>query len=98
MEQEQILFSLPLQRMEPIFKNWVRDVIAESKSTKDQTIDDTAEDYEPRDETMKRLRVRSYATMIKYERLGFLKPYRLGRSIFYKKSEVDQSMIKFQRA
>jgi len=27
---EQILFSLPLERMEPIFKGWVRDVLLSS--------------------------------------------------------------------
>ena len=29
MQQEQMLFSLPLNRLEPIFKKWVSDVIEE---------------------------------------------------------------------
>jgi len=30
---EQILFSLPLERLEPIFKGWVRDVLLSSTPT-----------------------------------------------------------------
>ena len=93
-----ILTPIPKSEFIDLIQQAVQNVLSDNSSLQGKSIDENTEDYEPRDETMKRLRVRSYATMIKYERLGFLKPYRLGRSIFYKKSEVDQSMIKFQRA
>ena len=38
---EQVLFSLPLQRFEPIFKKWVKDVLSEiPKSTEPATAPD----------------------------------------------------------
>jgi len=40
--EEQILFSLPLSKMEPIFKSWIRDVV--SISTTNSTRRDSAAD------------------------------------------------------
>ena len=37
MQTEQVLFSLPLSRLEPIFKKWVSDVIQESTLGENQT-------------------------------------------------------------
>ncbi len=96
-QQEQILFSLPLKRMEPIFKSWVREVITETQNGEEIPENEIQADLITRDELKKITGLSSDATVIKYEKLGKFRPMRLGRKVFYRKSEVLKSIKEFRR-
>lgn len=92
MSEEQVLFSLPLQRMEPIFKRWVREVIQENPVN-----NEPSEELISRAELKELTGIASDVTVIKFERLGIFKPIRLGRRLMYRKHEVKVSLDKLQK-
>ncbi len=96
-QQEQVLFSLPLKRLEPILKNWLRDVITETHNNEEIPENELHTDLITRDELKKITGLSSDATVIKYEKLGKFRPMRLGRKVFYRKSEVLKSIKEFRR-
>lgn len=95
MQDEMILTTISKTELLGFIGDTINQALKNNEKPKTKHLPE--DEFEPRDETMKRLRVRSYATMIKYERKGILKPYRLGRSIFYKKSQVTEALKHFNR-
>lgn len=54
-------------------------------------------EFMTRKEAMKRLEVKSEATMINWERKGYLHPHRIGGRIFYRHDEVVDAFERFTR-
>ncbi len=54
-------------------------------------------EFIPRKEAMKRLEVKSEATMINWERKGYLSPHRIGGRVFYRQDEVVDAFERFTR-
>jgi hypothetical protein len=96
-QQEQILFSLPLKKLEPIFKNWLRDVLTENNISEKNNHENQNPELITRDELKKITGLNSDATVIKYERLDIFRPMRLGRKIFYDRSQVLEAIKEFRR-
>lgn len=51
----------------------------------------------PRKEAMKRLDVKSEATMINWERKDYLSPHKIGGRIFYRQDEIVDAFERFSR-
>jgi predicted DNA-binding transcriptional regulator AlpA len=96
-QQEQVLFSLPLKRLEPILKSWLREVITETQNGDEIPENEIQADLITREELKKITGLSSDATVIKYEKLDVFRPMRLGRKVFYRKSDVLKSIKEFKR-
>lgn len=85
---EQIFFNVPLVRLEPIFKSWVRDVIAETPSS--EPLPDQEQKFNS-PQLANYLKV-TKATIHSYKKRGIFKFYQTGRTVYFKKSEVDAAL------
>ena len=92
MQTEQVLFSLPLERLEPIFKKWFSDVlISQAPAAPAPT---------PTPEPLRLygdLQAAKYLgcskmTIQSLRRNGSIPFYRTGRKIIYISNELDQSL------
>ncbi|MBN2660430.1 MAG: hypothetical protein JXR54_04085 [Tannerellaceae bacterium] len=76
----------------------LKDVI---RKTTDSVIAKLNEERSPefvtRKEAMGRLEVKSEATMINWEKKGYLVPHRIGGRIFYRQDEIVEGMERFTR-
>jgi excisionase family DNA binding protein len=85
--EEQILFSLPLSKMEPIFKGWVRDVVTGIKAP--NLPDETGEQFLNVKEAAKllHLAIKSVYTLVAKRKIPFMKRE---QKLYFKKSELSQ--------
>lgn len=76
----------------------VREVV---KQTTDSVLakfdEERSPEFIPRKDAMKRLEIKSEATMINWERKGYLKPHRMGGRVFYRQNEVVEAFERFSR-
>lgn len=93
MEQvEQVFFNVPLVKLEPIFKRWVREVQLEFHTEEEST-----PFYLTRKEVADKLQL-SLISVDKYAKQGILKSYRIGGAIRFKSSEVDKALEEVRNA
>ncbi len=90
---EQVLFSLPLRRMEPIFKDWFREVLKEQPTS---TPTPQTTNPEPvrlfGDRAAASYLGCSVMTIQSLRRNGNIPFYRTGRKIIYISNELDQAL------
>lgn len=82
---EQVLFSLPLSKIEPLFKKWLKDAIAEL-----DPINESNEDLIDRKEAKKLLGI-SDPTLWRWEKEGKIQGYSIGGKRYFKKNELLNS-------
>ena len=90
---EQVLFSLPLEKLEPIFKKWFSDILtnqAPAISTPPPTIPEPVRLFG--DNAAARYLGCSIMTVQSLRRNGAISFYRTGRKVFYISSELDESL------
>lgn len=89
MNGEQVLFSLPLERLEPIFKTWLRQVLTEETTSKQAT--PPPSQSEPQriygDDALSKYIGVSVLTIRKMK--SKLPRYRTGRKYYYLTNEID---------
>jgi len=85
--QEQVFFNVPLNRLEPIFKKWVKDVL--TSNTQQQT--EPENEFITRDEVCKLLNFNK-TTLHKHTRSGKLLSFGIGNRVLYKKSQVLEAV------
>nr|WP_319998408.1 helix-turn-helix domain-containing protein [uncultured Draconibacterium sp.] len=75
-----------------------RDVITETTNSIIAKLDEErSPEILTRKEAMKKLDIKSEATMINWEKKGYLSPHRIGGRIFYQKNEVVDALERFTR-
>lgn len=87
--QEQVFFNVPLSRLEPIFKRWVKEVQQEFQPQIRESATpspDPLSDFIPKKDV--RGVIASPATLWKMEQAGKLKAYGFGGKRYYKRSEL----------
>lgn len=87
----QIFTNIPLRNLEVLFKRWVNEVI------KDVTPSTTTTPAEP-EEKFSRTQLANYLqctlpTIDRYRANGVFPVYQTGRTIYFKKSEVDRALL-----
>ncbi len=92
MEVEQVFFNVPLSKLEPIFKRWIKEAQAESKAC--EALEATAtpqnsifDEYIPKTEV--RGVLASSSTLWNWENKGKLKLYAIGGKRFYKRTDIE---------
>jgi len=88
---KQITFSFPIEEFESIQKDWIKEVLNENQPpTKEE------EELITRKETAQLLGI-SLPTLNEYSKDGIIPAYRLGSRVRYKKNEVLEALISFQK-
>jgi len=78
--------------------NMVREVVIQTTETVLAKFDEErSPKFMPRKDAMKRLDIKSEATMINWERKGYLNPHRMGGRVYYRQDEVDKAFERFSR-
>ncbi len=92
MQTEQVFFNVPLSKLEPIFKRWIKEAQAESKTR--EALEATAtpqnsilDEYIPKTEV--RGKLASNSTLWQWENKGKLKLYAIGGKRFYKRTDIE---------
>lgn len=88
---EQVFFNVPLAKLEPIFKKWVKDVFQENNQ-KPQPPTPEPDDLKTRLEALGYLRVTS-ATLWRWEKQGKIQSIGIGGKRYFRKSDLDKSLI-----
>lgn len=91
--EKYVLFSVTVSELEELIQKCVNNVC-------------TTAPEKPQDEFVSReqaieqklVPVRSFTTLIRYEKLGIIKGHKFGSRIMYKKSELAEAFKKFKRA
>lgn len=87
---EQVFFNVPLSKLEPIFKRWIKEAQSESKAldTAEPTLTPSfVNEYIPKTEV--RGILASNSTLWKWENEGKLKLYAIGGKRFYKRADIE---------
>ena len=85
---EQVFFNVPLFKLEPIFKRWIKEAQAEMQPTKvDPTDQDRWFDVPGLCEYLPGKPVK--ATIYGYTSQGIIPSHKKGRELFFLKSEID---------
>ena len=92
MQTEQVFFNVPLSKLEPIFKRWIKEAQAESKPREALEATTTGQssildEYIPKTEI--RGVLASNSTLWKWENEGKLKLYAIGGKRFYKRVDIE---------
>lgn len=91
MEVEQVFFNVPLSKLEPIFKRWIREAQAESNEKEhSQQPEELFSEFIPKSEV--RGKFASSSTLWNWEKMGKLNSYGIGGKRFYKRSELESLM------
>lgn len=80
---EQVFFNVPLSKLEPIFKRWVKEAQTELQPTKVEQPDELL----TREQTCKFLQIDS-STLWRYTNEGKITAYGIGNRRYYKKAEL----------
>lgn len=76
----------------------VREVVKQTTDTVLAKFDEErSPKFIPRKDAMKRLDIKSEATMISWERKEYLNPHRMGGRVYYRQDEVDKAFERFSR-
>mgnify|MGYP001186457902 CR=1 FL=1 len=87
MDAEQVFFNVPLARLEPIFKRWIKE--AQLELNQENPKQEKPTTYIPRIEAAKKLQI-TVSTLDKYTKAGLLQSYRRGGRIYYKSNDLDK--------
>lgn len=82
---EQVFFNVPLSKLEPVVKRWIREIHSEFQSEKVESTDHR--EVLTRKETAELLGV-SLVTIHDWSRSGIIHPYKLGNRTYFKRSEI----------
>ena len=85
------LFSLTLEKLEPVFKSWISEVLRSEKPSINPVTDNSIEQPISQPEAIKFLG-RSRQTLISWRRKGIIPAHRLYGRIYYLKSELLEAM------
>lgn len=91
MDKEQILFTIPLKEFETIQKAWFLDVLKSTEIPREKE-----EQLITRKETAQLLGI-SLPTLNEYSKKGIIPAYYLGSRVRYKKSEILDALVSFQK-
>ena len=102
MQTEQILFSLPLERLEPIFKKWFNDVLISQAPATPPQLTSTLEPIRLYgDKSAADYLGCSVMTVQSLRRSGAIPFIRTGRKLIYVSNEIDAALTvkarKFQK-
>jgi hypothetical protein len=82
------LFGLTLEAFEPVFKNWVKEVLNAAST---EQVSDTEPKFYTRDE-LKRILHISLPTIDRYAKLGIINGSRVGNRILFPKDSIQEAM------
>ena len=88
MQVEQVFFNVPLSKLEPIFKRWIKEAQAETQTA--ETVERPSnifDEYIPKTEV--RGKLASNSTLWSWENKGKLKLYAIGGKRFYKRIDIE---------
>ncbi len=95
MEAEHVFFGLPLNKLEPIFKRWVKEVHMELQKQKEpnsiQPIEKPLK-YYTRKEVCKILGI-SLVTLSDYISKGVISCHRIGKNIRFTDKQIKEALI-----
>ena len=94
---EQILFSLPLEELEPVFKGWVKDVLQESQHFKQPTSGEHSDQLITIDKAAQMLNLKKptlYSKVSRGEIPGVCKP---GNRLYFSKEGLVEYVKSGQR-
>lgn len=95
---EQVFFNVPLSKLEPIFKRWIRDVQKEFKpSIEEPTTGNNPSEFIPKSEVLELLGITS-VTLWRWERQGIITSYGIGGKRYFKRFDVEQLFTKIKKA
>ncbi len=95
---EQVLFSLPLERLEPIFKKWFSDILTSQAPATNTLSTPTPEPLRLYgDRAAAQYLGCSIMTIQALRRNGAISFYRTGRKVYYISTELDESLRVQQR-
>ena len=89
--QESISINIPLTEFESIQKKWIAEVLQENQSPPKEE-----EELITRKETAQLLGI-SLPTLNEYSKDGIIPAYRIGSRVRYKKNEVLEALVSFQK-
>ncbi len=79
------LFNLTLEKLEPIFKGWIRDVLASEKPIQAKTT------FYSRTDVCKMLKI-SLPTLGRYMSLGIITYKKVGTRILFTQDDIDKAL------
>lgn len=85
---EQVLFSLPLERLEPIFKKWVRDVVSDAIPKKRENKEEIGRDIPLPIQEAAKIIGKSVPTLYDYVHRGILPHMKRGQRLYFYRSEL----------
>lgn len=94
---EQVFFNVPLSKLEPIFKRWIKEAQAEIQPIQVEPTDQqTKKEFITRKETQALFSVSS-VTIHEWQKNGILKVYKMGNRSYFKYSELLETLYKSNR-
>lgn len=91
MQVEQVFFNVPLSKLEPIIKRWIREAQEQAQQPAQQPAqphhNSILDKYIPKAEV--RGKLASNSTLWQWENKGKLKLYAIGGKRFYKRSDIE---------
>lgn len=85
------LFSLTLDKLEPVFKTWIKDVLADEKPSVAELV------FYSRYEICKLLKI-SLPTLGRYLTLGIVTGKRIGNRILFSQEDIDKALIEINKS
>lgn len=92
---EQVFFNVPLSKLEPVFKRWVKEAQTELQPTKVEPTEQT-DPLLTRKETCELFKV-NYTTLWSWTKKGYLVAYQIGNRVYYKRNEVMSAMEELKK-
>ncbi len=87
--QEQVFFNVPLSKLEPIFKKWVKEVLIHN--TQPQHENEPENDFITRDEVCRLLSFNK-TTLYKHTKSGKLLSFGIGNRVLYSRKQVLEAV------
>lgn len=95
---EQVFFNVPLSKLEPIFKRWIREVQNEFTQTIEQpTTGSNPSEYIPKNEVLELLGITS-VTLWRWEKQEKITSYGIGGKRYFKRSDIEQLFTEIKKA
>jgi len=85
------IFTLTVEKFEPLFKGWIKEVLASEKSEEPTNV------FYSRYDISKLLRI-SLPTLSRYISLGIITGHRVGNRILFSQDDIDKALREIKKA
>jgi hypothetical protein len=92
--KEQVFFNVPLNRLEPIFKGWIREV--QNEAPKTTQLQNHSEVLMDEAEACAFLKTNS-VTLWRWVKAGKIKVYKFSHKNYYKRNEILETITQLQK-